>query len=117
MMVLEWRERDHEEVDVVVERDVGAQQDLNIFGLYKFLALKGMRSQVRLLQILVNVWDPEIEAFNVDGKPLRIEVDDIYFITGLYHRGEVVNIKSRGARGGMNIEDSLSPTVLQEQRK
>jgi hypothetical protein len=22
-------------------------------------------------------------AFNIDGKPLRIEVEDIYFITGL----------------------------------
>ena len=48
-MVLEWREREHEEVDVVVERDTGAQMDLNICGLYKFWALKGMRVQVRLL--------------------------------------------------------------------
>jgi len=56
-----------------------------------------MRAQVRLLQILINYWDLKTEAFNLDGKPLRIEVDDIYFITGLSRQGEVVNLKSQGA--------------------
>jgi hypothetical protein len=107
-MVLEWREREHEEVDAAVERDAGAQLALKICGLYKFWALKGMRAQVRLLQMLVNYWDPETEAFNLDGKPLRIEVDDIYFITGLSRRGEVVNLKARGAGGGMTMEDYIS---------
>jgi hypothetical protein len=58
-MVIEWRERKHEEIDAAVERNAGAQQDLKICGLYKFWALKGMRAQVRLLQMLVNYWDPE----------------------------------------------------------
>jgi hypothetical protein len=48
-MVLEWREREHEEVDVAVDRDPGAQMALKRCGLYKFWALKGMRDQVRLL--------------------------------------------------------------------
>ena len=52
--MLEWREREHEEVDVAVERDPGAQMALKICCLYNFWALKGMRAQVRLLQILVN---------------------------------------------------------------
>ena len=79
-MVIEWRKRKHEEIDAVVGRDARAQQALKICGLYKFWALKGMRAQVRLLQMLVNYWDPETEAFNVDGELLRIEVDNIYFI-------------------------------------
>jgi hypothetical protein len=95
-MVLEWREREHEEVDVAVERYEGAQISLKICGIYKFWTLKGMRAQVRLLQMLVNVWDTDTEAFNIDGKPLRIELDDIYFITGLSRRGEVVKLKARG---------------------
>jgi hypothetical protein len=41
-MVLEWREREHEEVDVAVERDLWAQMDLKICRFYKFWALKGM---------------------------------------------------------------------------
>jgi excinuclease UvrABC nuclease subunit len=72
-------------------------------GIYKFWALKGMRAQVRLLQMLVNYSDPDTEAFNLDGKPLRIEVKDIYFLKGLSCRGEVVNFKSMGAKSGMNI--------------
>jgi hypothetical protein len=46
--------------------------------------------------MLINYWDLETEAFNLDGKLLRIEVDDIYFITGLSRRVEVVNLKARG---------------------
>jgi hypothetical protein len=107
-MVLEWREREHEEVDATVERDPGAQLALKICGIYKFWALKGMRDQVRLLQMLVNFWDLDTEAFNLDGKPLRIEVEDIYFLTGLSRRGEVVNLKSWGAGSGMNIEDYIA---------
>jgi hypothetical protein len=84
-MVLEWRERDHEEVDVTMERDPGAQMALRICGIYKFWALKVMRAQVRLLQMLVNYWDHGTEAFNLNGKPLRIEFKDIYFVTTLSH--------------------------------
>jgi hypothetical protein len=107
-MVLEWREREHEEIDAAVERNAGAQQDLKICGLYKFLALKKMRTRVRLLQMLVNYWDTDTKAFNIDGKPLSIELYDIYFITGLSHRGKVVNLNARGARGGMTMEDYIA---------
>jgi hypothetical protein len=82
-MVLEWRKREHEEVDVVVERDPRAQMALKICGLYKFWALKGMRAQVRFIQLLMDYKDPDSESFNLYGKPLRIEVEDIYFLTGL----------------------------------
>jgi hypothetical protein len=76
-MVLEWREREHEEVDVVVDRDSRAQMALKICGLYKFWALKGMRGHVRLFEMLMDYWDHDSESFNLNGKPLRIEVEDI----------------------------------------
>ena len=76
-MVLEWRERENEEVDAAVDRNLGAQMSLKRCGLYKFWVLKGMRAKVRLLKMLVGYWDPESESFNCDGKPLRIEVEDI----------------------------------------
>jgi hypothetical protein len=75
--------------------------------IIQFWALKGMRDELRLLQMLIKFWDPYTEAFNLDGKPLRIEVDDIYFITRLSRRGKVVNLKSWGDGGGMNIEDYI----------
>jgi hypothetical protein len=80
---------------------------LKICRLYKVWALKGMRAQVILLQLLVDYWDPDSERFNLDGKPLRIEVEDIYFLTGLSHRGEVVNLKSQGDGSNMKIEEYI----------
>jgi hypothetical protein len=62
---------------------------------------------VRLLEILVGYWDPESERFILDGKPLRIEVENIYFFTILSHRGEVVKLKSRGVGSGMKIEEYI----------
>jgi hypothetical protein len=70
-------ERENEEVDSVVDRDLGGQMALKRCVLYKFWALKGMRAWVRLLGMLVGYWDPESESFNIDGQPLRIEVEDI----------------------------------------
>jgi hypothetical protein len=32
---------------------------------------------VRFLEMLMEYWDPDSESFNLDGKPLRIEVKDI----------------------------------------
>ena len=104
---MEWREREHEEVDAVVDRDPVAQETLKRCGLYKFWALKGMRAQVRLLEMLVGYWDLDSDSFILDGQPLRIEVEDIYFLTSLSRRGEVVNLKSCGAGSGMKIEEYI----------
>jgi hypothetical protein len=53
-MVLEWREREHKEVDDVLERDLRAQMALKRCRLYPFWALIGMRAEVRLLQLLMD---------------------------------------------------------------
>ena len=83
MMVLEWRERKHGEVEEVVMADVMAQQALRRCRLYKFWCLGGLRAKLGLLQMLVDYWDPDSESFRIDGMSLTIEVEDIYFITGL----------------------------------
>jgi hypothetical protein len=90
-----------------VERDPGVEMDLKRCRLYKFWELKGMREEVRFLQLLVDYWDPDSKRFNLDGKPLRIEVADIYFLMGLSCRGEVVNLKSWGAGSGMKIKEYI----------
>jgi hypothetical protein len=38
---------------------------------------------------------------------LRIEVEDIYFLTGLSRKGEEVNLKARGTGSGMKIEEYI----------
>ena len=97
MMVLEWREREHEDVEEVVWGDLMAQQALRVCGLYKFWCLGGLRAKPRLLQMLVDYWDSDSESFHIDGMSLTIEVEDIYFITGLSQWGEVVNLHSHGS--------------------
>ena len=82
-MVLEWREREHGDVEEVVQGDLMAQQALCACGLYKFWCLGILRAKPRLLQMLVDYWDLESESFHINGMSLSIEIEDIYFITGL----------------------------------
>ena len=42
-----------------------------------------MRAKPRLLQMLVDYWDTDSESFQIHEMSLTIEVEDIYFITGL----------------------------------
>lgn len=53
----------------------------------------------------------------MDGKPLKIEVEDIYFITRLSHRGEVVNLRDHGIGGGMTVEDCIATYCLLDTQK
>ena len=75
-----------------------------------------MRAQVRMLEMLVGYWDPDQEVFMIDGKTLRLEVDDIYFLTGLSHRGEVVSMKARNIGFLLLMSTSLF-TVLRVVRR
>ena len=91
-MVLEWRENEHEDVDRAVHGDTNAQKALQRFALYKFWNLGSLRSQPRLLQMFLDYWDPDKEAFILYGMPLKLKVEDIYFIIELSCQGKVVNL-------------------------
>jgi hypothetical protein len=106
-MVLEWRYQENEEVYAAVDQDLVARADLKICGLYKFWASKGMRAQVRLLEMLVGYWDSDSRRFSLDGQPLRIKVEDTYFLNGFSHRGEVVDLKSRRVGSGTKVEEYI----------
>ena len=80
---LELREREHGDVEEVVWGDLMAQQALRACGLYKFWCLGSLRAKPRLLQMLVDYWDPESKSFHIDRMSLTIEIEDIYFIIGL----------------------------------
>ena len=59
--------------------------------------------------MLVDYWDPDSESFQIDGMSLTIEVEDIYFITGLSQWGEVVNLRSHGGtRGSLTIDEYIA---------
>ena len=48
-MVLEWREREHGDVEELVRGELMAQQALRACGLYKFWCLGSLRDKPRLL--------------------------------------------------------------------
>ena len=102
---MEWREHEHKDVDREILGDINDQQALIMCGLYKFWKLGGLRAQPRLLQMFVYYWDPDTEAFQLDGMPFKLEVEDIYFITGLSHQVEVVNLWAHGVGEGITIKD------------
>ena len=49
------------------------------------------------------MWEPDSQRFLVGDQYLDIKVDDIYFLIGLSHRGEMVEFGGRGG-GGEPIE-------------
>ena len=98
-MVLEWREREHEVMDQAALQIPPTIQALRTSGLLKFFCTSPMRANVRILEFLVHYWDHDLGMFNIQGETLEITTQDIYFITGLSHRGAPVNLEGTG-RGG-----------------
>ena len=86
-MVLEWREREHEIMDHAALESAAVIQALRTCGLLKLFCTSPMRSNVHLLEFMVNYWDHDMEMFNLQGETLELTVEDIYFITGLSQRG------------------------------
>ena len=48
---------------------------------------------------------------------LTIEIEDIYFITGLYRWVEVVNLCSRRPRGGITIDEYIAVYYFLDTKK
>jgi hypothetical protein len=97
-MVLEWREREHEEDDAIARNHPATIAALRDCGLLKFFRIWGMRAQVRLLEYLVHMWDPSQQVFYVGVHTLSLDIEDIYFLTGLTRLGYHVILT--GSRGG-----------------
>jgi hypothetical protein len=97
-MVLEWREREHEEDNAIAGNHPPTIAALRNCGLLKYFRIPGMRAQVRLLEYLVHMWDPDQQVFHVGVHTLSLDIEDIYFLTGLSRRGYHVSLT--GSRGG-----------------
>jgi len=50
--------------------------------------LPSLRAQPDLLQYLIRVWNLNEAKFIIRGQELEIEATYVYFLTGLYRRGE-----------------------------
>ena len=65
----------------------------------------------------MDYWDPDSETFQLDGMSLSIEVEDIYFIIGLSHRGKVVNLWSHRLGGGLTIYEYIVMYYVRDTEK
>ena len=98
-MVLEWREREHEDMDWEALRDAPTLQALQKYGLLKFYCTSSMKASVCLLKKFISYWDHDLGAFDLQGEILEVTVEDMYFITGLSLRGMPMNLEGT-SRGG-----------------
>ena len=66
-MVLEWREREHGDVEEAVWGDIMAQKGLRACGLYKFWCLGGLRAKPRLLGSWLRVFPDQRDVPHYRG--------------------------------------------------
>ena len=67
--------------------------DLWQSGLLKLFWTSPMRSNVFLLEFLINYWDHDLGMFDLQGKFLEVTSEDVYSIFGLSRRGALVNLE------------------------
>jgi hypothetical protein len=112
-MVLEWREREHEEDNANAENHPPTIAALRDCGLLKYFCILGMRAQVKLLEYLVRMWDPDQQVFNVGAHTLSIDIEEIYFLTGFSRHGYYVSMTdSRG--GGLKMSEYCNQYCVPE---
>ena len=106
IMILEWREQEHEDMDWDALHDFPIVHALRQIGLLNFFCTSTMWANALFLEHLISYWDHDVGAFDIQGEILEITVEDMYFITGLSCRGMHVNLEGTG-RGGdpMSVQD------------
>lgn len=103
-MSLTWREREHEEEDMIALHDPVMVNALRNCGLLKFFRISSMRAQITLLQYMLDAWDPINQVFQIRGKSIPLTIEDFYFLTGLSRRGAPISL-SGSARGTDSMRD------------
>ena len=81
------KECENEIDDVQVANDPTTMRDVRECGLLKYFRVPGMKAYVCFLEHIIHMWDPDQQHFVVGTHTLSIDIDDIYFLTGLSHRG------------------------------
>ena len=81
--MLEWKECEHEVNDQAALGDRATIVSLQNYGLLKFFMCPSLLKQSLLLQRMVTMWEPDSQGFLIGDQLLDIEIDDIYFLTGL----------------------------------
>ena len=71
---IKWRERDLGTLWTEIQVDQGVRRALDRFGVLKFLENPLMRAGEPLLARIISYWDPDHEAFIVQGQRIELTV-------------------------------------------
>ena len=71
-MVLEWRERENEDMDQETLQYAPTMNVLHSSGLLKFLCTSPMWANVCHLEFLIKYWDHDLGMFDLQGESLEI---------------------------------------------
>ena len=93
-----WKERKHEDDGARAGVDATSIATLRGCGLFKFFHAPSMISHVKLMEYILQMWNPKQQYFEVGAHILSVEVEDIYFLIGLSRRGAPISLT--GSRGG-----------------
>ena len=93
--MIEWREREHEDVDRRILNNPPSMAVLRNCGLVKFFEVPGMRAQPALLEHIISLRDADLRVFRVGDETLTLEIDDIYFLTSLSRSGAPISLVSK----------------------
>lgn len=93
-MVIEWKEREDEQIDQMALEDPNYLDALGNCGLLKFFLTPGLQAQPELLHNLISLWDVAWEVFVIHDQELGLETSDIYFISGMSRRGEPIQLQA-----------------------
>ena len=86
-IIVIWKEREHEVLYHQAINDPAIVEVLRKCGLLKYFRVPHMKAHIRLLEYIIGMWDPDQDNFLVGVNILPIEVEYIYFLTGLSMRG------------------------------
>jgi hypothetical protein len=85
--MIEWKEREHDMDDLASLQSPHTWAALRACGLLKFFKLQKMKKEILLLKHMIGLWDVTEQGFRIGTQLLTIELEDVYFLTGLSKRG------------------------------
>ena len=81
--MLECREREHEYMDQEALRSSPMVNALQQRGFLKLFCTSPMRSNVHLLEFMINYWDHDLGMFDLQGEFIDISLEYVYLISSL----------------------------------
>ena len=101
-----WKERQHDNDDDFAERNAGCIAATRDCGLLKFFWTPSMVSHERLQKHMLQMWNPEQQYFEMGAHILTVEVEDIYFLTGLSRQGDPISLTG-SCRGDITSQEII----------